>query len=209
MLLRAGIRACFDGSQFHVFQELDTIAEAIAAPLSEAGLVLVAARLDDEAIAPLEALRAAYPQSRIAFYVQSIRLSIERLAEVFRTSLDACLTPDMSLNVIRQSLDLMMMGERVFPFSLVNAALAQRNEAHRGLQEAPAALPLLSDRERQVLGLLPKGASNKFIARELDISEATVKIHIRTLLKKIGVENRTQAALWALQHPEFFGKENG
>lgn len=209
MLLRAGIRACFEGSQYHVFQDLDTIAEAVAAPHGEAELVFVAARLDGDAVEPLQALRTAYPKSRIAFYVQSIHLSIERLADVFRTSLDACLTPDMSANVIRQSLDLMMMGERVFPFSLVNEALAQRNEAHRGLQEAPAALPLLSDRERQVLGLLPKGASNKFIARELNISEATVKIHIRTLLKKIGVENRTQAALWALQHPEFFGEENG
>ena len=45
---------------------------------------------------------------------------------------------------------------------------------------------------------LTHGASNKHIARELNIAEATVKIHVKSLLSKIRVNNRTQAAMWAM-----------
>lgn len=74
---------------------------------------------------------------------------------------------------------------------------------------APAALGLpamdgasrsasLSDRERQILQCLVEGYANKLIARRLNIAEATVKVHIKGLLRKINVSNRTQAAIWAL-----------
>jgi two-component system nitrate/nitrite response regulator NarL len=45
-----------------------------------------------------------------------------------------------------------------------------------------------------------QGASNKMIARELDLAEATVKVHIKAILKKVQAANRTQAAMWAQQH---------
>jgi two-component system nitrate/nitrite response regulator NarL len=46
-----------------------------------------------------------------------------------------------------------------------------------------------------------KGYANKVIARSCDISEATVKVHMKSILRKIQVANRTQAAVWALEHP--------
>lgn len=55
----------------------------------------------------------------------------------------------------------------------------------------------LSLRERQVLGGLCRGRSNKEIARELDLQEVTIKLHVRTLCKKLNAKNRTQAALIA------------
>lgn len=55
----------------------------------------------------------------------------------------------------------------------------------------------LTDRERQVLGLLAGGLANKQIARRLGISEKTVKGHLTNLFQRIGVSDRTQAALWA------------
>ncbi len=55
----------------------------------------------------------------------------------------------------------------------------------------------LTDRERQVLGLLASGMANKQIARRLGISEKTVKGHLTNLFQRIGVSDRTQAALWA------------
>jgi two-component system nitrate/nitrite response regulator NarL len=58
----------------------------------------------------------------------------------------------------------------------------------------------LSDRERLILMHLTKGASNKHIARDLSIAEATVKVHVKSLLRKIRVSNRTQAAMWAIKH---------
>jgi DNA-binding NarL/FixJ family response regulator len=58
----------------------------------------------------------------------------------------------------------------------------------------------LSDREREVLTLLAQGMANKEIARQLGISEKTVKAHLTSVFRQLGVTDRTQAALWARQH---------
>ena len=58
----------------------------------------------------------------------------------------------------------------------------------------------LSSREIEVLKLLAKGMLNKEIAKELYISEKTVKNHVSNIFKKIGVSDRTQAAIYALKH---------
>ncbi|MEX0303989.1 MAG: helix-turn-helix transcriptional regulator, partial [Leisingera sp.] len=55
----------------------------------------------------------------------------------------------------------------------------------------------LSEREQLILAKLTEGATNKSIANELGICEATVKVHLRTCFRKIGAQNRTQAALGA------------
>jgi DNA-binding NarL/FixJ family response regulator len=57
--------------------------------------------------------------------------------------------------------------------------------------------PELTPREREVLALLADGLPNKLIARRLDISEKTVKAHLTSIFQRIGVTDRTQAALWA------------
>jgi DNA-binding NarL/FixJ family response regulator len=74
----------------------------------------------------------------------------------------------------------------------VNAIVAAR--------ASEGALPELSDREREVLVLLGRGQSNKAIARTLDIAEKTVKAHLTSAFRRIGVTNRVEAALWAQQH---------
>ena len=58
----------------------------------------------------------------------------------------------------------------------------------------------LSDRQRAVLALVAEGKQNKHIARELEISEKTVKAHLTAIYQIIGVTDRTQAALWAQRH---------
>jgi two-component system nitrate/nitrite response regulator NarL len=58
----------------------------------------------------------------------------------------------------------------------------------------------LSDREIQILRYLLGGAQNKQIAQDLNISDGTVKGHIKAILKKVHAQNRTQAAIWALGH---------
>src|SRR6185369_9940237 len=72
-------------------------------------------------------------------------------------------------------------------------------DAHHHASRGDGSLHL-SDRERQVLACLTRGASNKLIARNCSITEATVKAHLKAILRKICVQNRTQAALWALAH---------
>ncbi len=57
----------------------------------------------------------------------------------------------------------------------------------------------LTPREREVLALIGRGMANKVIARELSLSEKTVKAHVSNILAKLGVSDRTQAALYAVR----------
>jgi DNA-binding NarL/FixJ family response regulator len=73
---------------------------------------------------------------------------------------------------------------------------------------APAPTPapeVLSGRETEVLALVAKGLANKQVARALGISEHTVKVHLNNIYRRIGVNDRTSAALWARDHlPQVF-----
>lgn len=70
-----------------------------------------------------------------------------------------------------------------------------------------AALSSLSPRERQIAKCLVDGLPNKLIARHLDIAEATVKVHVKSLLRKLNIQNRTQAAILAMRSGFFQGAE--
>jgi two-component system nitrate/nitrite response regulator NarL len=69
--------------------------------------------------------------------------------------------------------------------------------------------PHLSARQKLILRCLLTGDSNKTIARKIAIAEATVKVHVKLILRKIQVRNRTQAAVWAMTHEELIANEVG
>ena len=58
----------------------------------------------------------------------------------------------------------------------------------------------LTEQERRILELIAAGKSNKLIARELDIAEGTVKVHVKHLLRKLNLRSRVEAAVWAVEH---------
>ncbi|MDE1979817.1 MAG: response regulator transcription factor, partial [Betaproteobacteria bacterium] len=58
----------------------------------------------------------------------------------------------------------------------------------------------LSPRERQIAAAIARGASNKVIARELDIAETTVKVHVQSILRKLDLSSRVQIAVYASEH---------
>ena len=128
--------------------------------------------------------------------------------------LDAILSPDISADVLLRSLDLVVLGQQIFPasaaqprlaclrFGSANAAASLVYEhGSTGLRD-PLSNVVLSEREVQTLRGLVDGAPNKAIAQQLTISESTVKAHVKSLLRKIRVTNRTQVVLWALSNQE-------
>ncbi len=130
------------------------------------------------------------------------------------SGIDAVLSQDISSEVLRRSLDLVMLGQTLFPPPSPHPAWEPPSSGLSapipfpviaGRSSAPAK-PMgerdvvLSQRETQVLRWLVDGASNKVIAREMQITETTVKAHIKGLLRKIRATNRTQAAIWALEN---------
>ena len=63
-------------------------------------------------------------------------------------------------------------------------------------------LAKLTSREHEILKLIAKGMSNKLIARELDISDGTVKVHVKHVLKKLELNSRVEAAVWMVNQPK-------
>ena len=76
----------------------------------------------------------------------------------------------------------------------VNAALA--DAIRRPVEKPVTDISNLTNRELEILELIAKGLSNKLIARELDISDGTVKVHVKHLLKKLNLRSRVEAAVW-------------
>ncbi len=99
------------------------------------------------------------------------------------------------------AIKLVLSGEKFVPYDVSGLALPEelRDAIGGGATEpsAEAKAINLSRREGAVLGFLLKGQSNKEIARELDLQEVTIKLHMRSICRKLDVKNRTQAALRA------------
>jgi two-component system nitrate/nitrite response regulator NarL len=111
-------------------------------------------------------------------------------------------------DVLVKSLELVMLGEAVLPAIIVLPlagayAYSFYRKPAEDSRESSAnghTTRKLSNRESEILTCLTEGEPNKVIARRLNLSEATVKVHVKAILKKIGACNRTQAALWATRH---------
>jgi two-component system, NarL family, nitrate/nitrite response regulator NarL len=109
--------------------------------------------------------------------------------------LSGILTYDLSTDAFVRSLRLICSGERVFPRDLALRRKPQGRPPKTDLRSDGAHL---SPREKEMLSHLVAGHWNKMIGNHLGITEATVKVHLKSVLRKIRVENRTQAAIWAL-----------
>ena len=102
----------------------------------------------------------------------------------------------MQKMALLKSLELVLLGERLFPSKFV--AFQAREHIDLGLNGKRGSQ--LSARESEILTFVSSGESNRAIAQKLAISEGTVKGHLRAITRKLGVPNRTKAAIWALEH---------
>jgi two-component system nitrate/nitrite response regulator NarL len=160
------------------------------------------------AVAQISLVRDKYPNARIVIVADHYRSNGPDLA--FQVGAAGYLVSDMSCDAFVKSIELVMTGEAVFPPAFQTSAHDGRGEyRHHTAGEdegtnlvAPddASAPQLSPRELAILRCLINGNSNKCIARKIDIAEATVKVHVKAILRKIRVQNRTQAAIWGMNH---------
>jgi two-component system, NarL family, nitrate/nitrite response regulator NarL len=194
-LFREGLRHIFSASSFEIVHEAGSVEDAI--PFVESlqpALVLVGMPDSDDVTTCVRQIRAAAPRTRIVILADSIRMN--RLADAMTSGVDGYLLKNMSADALHQSLRIVSLGEKVLPSELANL-LTNERLASRSDRGSTHHLNGLSDREMQILSHVRKGGQNKQIANDLKISDGTVKVHLKSILKKIHVQNRTQAVIWA------------
>ncbi|MFW5981049.1 MAG: response regulator [bacterium] len=129
--------------------------------------------------------------SEVKVLILTIHDGEEYIYEVVRAGAEGFVQKDIKPEDLRNSINRVMDGERVFPKSIED----QVSETATSTLE----IEELSAREQEVLELLAKGMSNRDIAAALFISEKTVKNHVSNILKKLDVNDRTQAVLLSLK----------
>ena len=128
----------------------------------------------------------SYPATKVALMsgVANRDVANNALARDARGFIPKSLSAVSFINAIK----FILSGERYLPFDFASSAPAGKNHSD---------FTNISGREMQTLEQLCIGLSNKEIARNLDIQEVTVKLHVKNIFSKLGVSNRTQAALFA------------
>ena len=121
----------------------------------------------------------------------------EDVVDALQAGADGYLLKDMDPDELVRQMRQASLGRMVISENLT-ALLAGALRSQRSQPAAPD-IHSLTQREREILCELAGGLSNKMIARRLDISEGTVKVHVKHLLKKLNLRSRVEAAVWAVQ----------
>jgi DNA-binding NarL/FixJ family response regulator len=167
-------------------------------PLDSAVLLIVDASDDfDAAISQIEPFKLRYPDGRVAVLVGQHQVQLPQMLSAFRSGANAYLTNFTTPEAFTKSLELVMLGEAILPMTMLTDLLShQRGHSDRRGGHSPR----LSAREMDIVRCLVEGNSNKVIARRMKIADATVKVHVKAILRKIRVANRTQVAIWAMRN---------
>ncbi len=198
-LFSAALGTLIGSGPFRVCHHAATVDDAQAAITQgvEPDLIVVAlSEAASEETGGLKRLRAA-TSARIAVLADAI--ADRTLSLSLKAGADAYLNKSMSSESLLRALQLVMLGEVVYPTHVASLLIANANERPQPERAQPANNDL-SKREIQILRCLLAGQSNKAIARNLHITESTVKMHFKNVMRKINAQNRTQAAVWAIQN---------
>jgi two-component system nitrate/nitrite response regulator NarL len=222
-LFREGLSRILSKSRFRVvasYPSLDDLSASVACR-GRAALILVGIDADyGSVLAGVRSIKEAHEHLR--FVTLSSRFDPEQLVAAIESGVDCYLLKNqVSPEALLKSMDLIFMGGIVLPQTFtqfIRNQLRQQIEVVSDpgdtisqIQTWPAQAYSsetayvdgsikLSDKERSILWHLTQGASNKLIGRELQTAESTVKVHMKTILRKIRAKNRTQAALWAVHN---------
>lgn len=165
--------------------------------IDEPLLILFDVEGGEVSYAQLDGILTRYP--RAFAVILADKFDLNQVTRAFEAGVHGYIIKEIPCASLMESLRLVAMGEKVLPSALAGTLLGRlpslRAEAHgRALNSARA----LSDREIETLQRMSWGEPNKVIAQNLGICEATVKVHVKAILRKLQMRNRTQAVAWAL-----------
>ncbi len=212
-LFRRGLKALLEQDErFTVSAEAGDVGEALRCLQRERPDVIL---LDNHlpgvrGVDAIPALKEAAPAARVLML--TVSENENDLAAALQAGADGYLLKTVESDQLADTIVKVLEGESVIspemmtklvsvfrtrPVAPVAEPVAPAVVAPEPSREAQAAVGLLSPREREILRLIARGGSNKLIARELDIAETTVKIHVQHILRKLGLSSRVQAAVFA------------
>lgn len=199
-VVREGLHALLEREGIHVVGEAATGREAVTlADQWRPDVVLLDIRMPDgDGLRALADIKARHPETSVIMLTVYDNPGYLARAVAYGAAgyLLKGIEPERIPHIVRAA----ARGEHLLDRDLLRTILAQATvEIAEGGTEEPAIEPL-SEREREVLCLIAEGLSNEAIAEALYISLATVKTHVRHILQKLGVSDRTQAAVWAVRH---------
>jgi two-component system nitrate/nitrite response regulator NarL len=209
-LMRAGIGSILAGTAFAVADDVSGDGSDMAETAQGAPILCIIgeSRSLTDLIETVVGLKARCPFTRVVAVTD--HLAPNALRRVCQAGLDGLCLSTMPRDALIKAFELVMLGETFIPAKLALEAASQASVRAEGpaepfavvrsAQDPAAKTRKLSSREAEILHCLMEGAPNKTIARKLDVAEATVKIHVKAILRKIGAANRTQAAMWATAH---------
>jgi two-component system nitrate/nitrite response regulator NarL len=215
-IFRAGLAYILAGSRFNVVASARNLSDISGTKKIKNNTCVALIGLDDNAAEILlEASRLKQEIADLRIVVLARGSCPDEVLATIESGADAYLCKDITAEVLIKSLELVLLGPTIVTNGFLRADCGSKglDDTRHQIPSPSSAEPLisgdhfgggngLSAREKAVLMCLTDGRSNKEIAHELRIAETTVKIHVKTLLRKIGAKNRTQAAMWALRHPE-------
>lgn len=195
-LLRKGLRQLISmDDELEVIAEASNGADAITQGV-ELDPDLILLDLNMQGMNGLETLRHLRDQgvtSRIVMLTVSD--ADEDVLQAISLGADGYLLKDMEPEELLEQIKRALSGRMVLSEAVTQIlATAIRNPNNKSSGEIDA----LTQRELEILKLIAKGLSNKLIARELDISDGTVKVHVKHLLKKLHLRSRVEAAVWMI-----------
>jgi two-component system nitrate/nitrite response regulator NarL len=197
--------------------DIDSFPDAEDAP----GLVILGALPADEAASAACSIRKLWPGTKVVLLFD--RASLADLQKLLASGIDGFIplfaSPDTLVGTLKQiiaaNLRILVLntGATAMPHPMAwqekadepgvaSGDRAPGNDAENGAIGRPAPLRIphgLSQREEEILKSVVRGHSNKMIARTCGVTDATIKVHMKSILRKIRVANRTQAAIWALE----------
>lgn len=145
----------------------------------------------------MDQLTKRLPDTSIA--IVSASDNIKDITDSYRAGAKGYIVKASTSDVLRHALLLILSGETYIPSSAMAALTGATPVTSAFHTEVPENVPALTPRQREILLLMAHGMQNKDIANQLGMLEGTVKVHVKSILQKLGVNNRTHAVVTGIR----------